>query len=115
MRNLSKLIVSGLLVVSPILFTACNDDDRVGRDRNVPNNIEDNYSGDADRNRTGENEEEVKQGVRDLKNSAVNTRDNIVTTAKSASSSLESRIEKLEKEIMELKSKKVGPDRMGTK
>lgn len=68
MKNISKILVSGLIIVSPMLFASCSDDNNVGRDRGVPNNIEDNYSGDADHNKTGEHEEEVKEGARNIKN-----------------------------------------------
>lgn len=121
MKKISKFIVSGLLVVSPMLFTACNDDNRIGRDKGVPNNIEDNYTGDADHNKTGEHEEEIKQKARQIREDARDIKNSVKSNVKSSvaynhsNQSLEDRVEKLEKELVELKSKKVGPDRVGNK
>jgi hypothetical protein len=53
MKKISSLILIMSVVMAPIAFTGCNgsDDNKVGRDKNVPNNVEDNYSGDADKNK----------------------------------------------------------------
>ena len=132
MKRLNKLVISGMLMVSPMLFTACSEDNKVGRDSNVPNNIEDNYTGDADHNRTGENEEEVKRRTKDFGNDVSNgvnrTTDKmsnavngtvITTDSRTYSSneynSLKMRVDKLEKDLMDLKSKRVGRDIVGQK
>ena len=166
MRNLNKIIVSSMIMVSPIFFSACNNENEVGRDRNVPNNVEDNYSGDADRNKTsdatlgntssssntdlvgrdknvpnniednytgdadrnkvGENEEEVNRKASEMSTSAgnqmrraENAMSNAVTMDKTYTAAeynaLQDRLTKLEKDVMDLKSKGVGPDIVGQK
>lgn len=126
MRNLNKIIVSSMIMVSPIFFSACSNDNEVGRDRNVPNNIEDNYTGDADRNKVGENEEEVNRKANQMSTSAgnqmrraENAMSNAVTMDKTYTAAeyndLQERLTKLEKDVMDLKSKRVGPDIVGQK
>ncbi|RYX97916.1 hypothetical protein EON78_05340 [bacterium] len=113
-------------MVSPIFFTACNNENEVGRDRNVPNSIEDNYTGDADRNKVGENEEEVNRKANEMSTSAgnqmrraENAMSNAVTMDKTYTAAeyndLQERLTKLEKDVMDLKSKNVGPDIVGQK
>lgn len=123
MRNINKLILTGLLVAAPAFFTGCSNDgnDEVGRDRNVPNNIEDNYTGDADHNRTGENEEEVKSKVNNMRSDVNNnmagygTGTDYNSSTMNNKSSLEARVDKLEKELMDMKSAKKGADIVGQK
>lgn len=133
MKSLNKIVVSSMIMMSPMFFFACSDNNEVGRDRNVPNNIEDNYTGDADRNKVGENEEEVNRKANEMATSAgnqmkraENAMSNAVTMDKTYTSTertytsteynaLQDRLTKLEKDVMELKSKRVGPDIVGQK
>lgn len=73
MKNLSKWLITGLLVITPAI-SACDNDgnDQVGRDKGVPNGMEDNYTGDADHNKTGQTEEAVKSKTREVTNDAKN-------------------------------------------
>jgi hypothetical protein len=51
MKKFNLLVLTGFIVAAPTLFTGCSDknDNSVGRDKNVPNNVEDNYSRDNDK------------------------------------------------------------------
>jgi len=49
MKKLNLLIITSIIVTAPLFITGCDDKkDEVGRDKNVPNNVEDNYTRDND-------------------------------------------------------------------
>jgi hypothetical protein len=112
MKKLNSIILMSALITAPIFFTGCdkNDDNKVGRDRNVPNNIEDNYSGDADASRNKNSNENEEQSSKMKK---MGTKDHVYKRDKSSNkmsfSDLEKRVKNLEAEVAKMrKNEKVG-------
>jgi hypothetical protein len=108
MKSIRKIILTAVIFFTPALFNGCSNhdnDNAVGRDKNVPNNIEDNYTKDEDAAnktpaRVNENEEQTYNHK---------TRNPNRANYKNSLNSLETRISNLEKEVAKMrKNEKVG-------